>query len=869
MTNCLKEFNLKKRYDPSIDGTDLVKDFYIPCLSASIKYDRISAYFSSAVLQMFSKGLVNFFNNGGHARFIFSCQIDQVEMDNIASGYKQKMDLMSEELDDCILQNYEVANLAYLISHNYVEVKIAFMIKDFSAIMHIKSGSFEDINQNHVFFEGSGNETKYGVLMNAETFMVFNDFDSENEYVTNGIDRFNKIWNNTYSPSTIRTEFPTGKLFEKLISFNKEKIFNSNDEFMGFNNCVYVDIDNVNKNILLSDYTKEQVLKKSYILSNQFQSKWLNLEKNCYLIANLSVYYIKEVIIKRLNKFHIKYILSPTTLYFIKENDLELETRKKLGLSIKNNESSELWINTFEKFKYIVNMGMVARLKEKQMYNAFYHYMMKSSSDFSVPGTGKTYISYGLFTYLNSCVDKTQECNRMVVFGPLNCFKAWKDECINIYGKDNEYKIFEITKFHDSFESEIKKNVYHIYLINYDFINNDNKIELISKYLLNSKTLVIFDEIHKLKNTNGVRANLFLKMFQSCYSKPIYKLALTGTPIPNSFLDISNYLKILYPEDLQSTLVKLSDNRLRQGDSNPLIAKEISDTLQPFFVRTTKADLNIPMPLTDDITTLSVTPTKDEQELFNFIWKNCSNPLLKFIRLIQASSNPRLLLRKINADEINELYEQNDISIFNDIPENQDINKADIGHLVEKIDISSKTKSTINEIESLVKQGKKILVWCLFIDTIDFMSSTLEKKGIRIITITGRDNPNLREEKIDLFKNGNIDVLITNPNTLAESVSLHKVCHNAIYLEFGFNLTYLLQSKDRIHRVGLNQYDVTKYYFAITSNNYQRGAIDDYIYERLKSKEERMKSVIESKSLNFVPTESEKEEILDIIKQFS
>ena len=275
------------------------------------------------------------------------------------------------------------------------------------------------------------------------------------------------------------------------------------------------------------------------------------------------------------------------------------------------------------------------------------------------------------------------------------------------------------------------------------------------------------------------------------------------------------------------------------------------------------------MALADDTTTLSVVPTQDEQELFNIIWKKCSNPLLKFIRLIQASSNPRLLLKKINTVEISELYEQDDISIFNDIHEDQDINTSDILKLVEKIDISSKTKATIDEIELLVKQGKKVLVWCLFIDTIDFIFDILTKKGIKVITISGRDKPNIREEKIDLFKNDDIDVLITNPNTLAESVSLHKVCHNAIYLEFGFNLTYLLQSKDRIHRVGLNQNDITKYFFAITSNNNLRGAIDDYIYERLKTKEERMKLVVESNSLNFIPTESEKEEILEIIKQLS
>lgn len=55
MKKTLKNVPLKRRYDPSLDGVDVINDFYIPCLSVSNKYDRCSAYFSSAVLKQFSK----------------------------------------------------------------------------------------------------------------------------------------------------------------------------------------------------------------------------------------------------------------------------------------------------------------------------------------------------------------------------------------------------------------------------------------------------------------------------------------------------------------------------------------------------------------------------------------------------------------------------------------------------------------------------------------------------------------------------------------------------------------------------------------------------------------------------------------------
>ena len=141
--NCLSSLQLKKSYDPSHDGSDVLNEFYIPCLSISKKYDRCSAYFSSAVLKSFSRGLVQFFKNGGHARFIFSTHIDENEMQQIRNGYELKMNQMAEALDRSIDNDFEIANLSYLIQIGFIEVKIAFMIKNTSALMHIKSGMFE------------------------------------------------------------------------------------------------------------------------------------------------------------------------------------------------------------------------------------------------------------------------------------------------------------------------------------------------------------------------------------------------------------------------------------------------------------------------------------------------------------------------------------------------------------------------------------------------------------------------------------------------------------------------------------------------------------------------------------------------------
>lgn len=861
----LKDLMLKKSYDPSIDGSDVINDFYIPCLSSSVKYDRCSAYFSSAVLKQISKGLNKFYQNGGHARFIFSCEIMDDEMLNIIKAYDEKMETLTLALDSSLDNDYEIANLSYLIKHNLADVKIAFMIKNKSALMHIKAGMFEDSEGNKVYFDGSGNETEAGILRNAEIFNVFNNFNGHDYYVENGENRFNQLWDNTYSPNTIRTEFPSGKLFEKLISYSKDKVFKNEEEFFYNEDCVYVDIDIDKQLITLKDYTLDNILQFPQVLKSQYKNITC-VGTTLWFIDKLTLHDLRDIIPERVSIFGKKVIYSKEALAYISAQDLKINKRVKLAESIKTHQNCDIWQSDFESFKMTINNEMVARLKEKQFENAYHHYAMKSSMDFSVPGTGKTYISYGLFAYLYSSYNKKQDVNHLVVFGPLNCFKAWKEERESIFGNKHNFSVFDITEHHNDFATVLENNKYHIYLFNYEFVN-ESKIDILSNFVLDDKTLLVFDEIHKLKSIDGVRANSIIQMITRSKRKPIYKLALTGTPLPNSYLDLYNYLKILYSDDLNGFLNVFSENQLKQADSNLFFSKQIQDNLHPLFMRTTKFDLNIPVANDDDLERLRVEPSHEETELYSLIHKAYKNPLLKFIRLIQASSNPKLILSKIDVADFKDLYDDDSLvpPIDSSYTDDESVYKEQEIELINQIGISTKTKQTIDFIKSNASQTRKMILWCLFIDTIDFVKNELEKSGLNCITITGRDDVKLRDSKIDEFKYGNVEVLITNPNTLAESVSLHHVCHDAIYLEFGFNLTYLLQSKDRIHRVGLKEGTQTNYYFSITDSNELFGAIDKKIYDKLQKKADRMKETIESNNLILYSDTSDIEDIKDIL----
>jgi len=73
--------------------------------------------------------------------------------------------------------------------------------------------------------------------------------------------------------------------------------------------------------------------------------------------------------------------------------------------------------------------------------------------------------------------------------------------------------------------------------------------------------------------------------------------------------------------------------------------------------------------------------------------------------------------------------------------------------------------------------------------------------------------------------------MIANPQACGEGISLHKVCHFAIYLDRNFNAAHFLQSLDRIHRLGLDNSIDTSVEILVSENS-----IDEVLIRRLNEK---------------------------------
>nr|WP_237088076.1 SNF2 family DNA/RNA helicase [Nocardia seriolae] len=98
-----------------------------------------------------------------------------------------------------------------------------------------------------------------------------------------------------------------------------------------------------------------------------------------------------------------------------------------------------------------------------------------------------------------------------------------------------------------------------------------------------------------------------------------------------------------------------------------------------------------------------------------------------------------------------------------------------------------------------------------------------------------------REDQLRRFREDpNCHVLISNPATLGEGISLHHACHDAVYVDRDFLAGRFLQSLDRIHRLGLTPGTETRVTILATRNT-----VDEVVRVRLEEKLEFMGRILD------------------------
>lgn len=197
--------------------TDLVTEFYEPCLRQASRYDRAVGYFRSTILLIIGQTLIDFARQGGTMRVVCSPVLTEEDVEALARGYKKRKEIVAElletELDrllDVVDTRSRTEALATLVAVGAMELRIAVRPPT-HGLYHEKIGVFTDKYGNVVSFKGSSNETWSGwhELGNFESVEVFCSWQggTEERRVRRHQDYFERLWSG-HVPEVEIFDFP-------------------------------------------------------------------------------------------------------------------------------------------------------------------------------------------------------------------------------------------------------------------------------------------------------------------------------------------------------------------------------------------------------------------------------------------------------------------------------------------------------------------------------------------------------------------------------------------------------------------------------------------------------------------------------------
>lgn len=470
------------------------------------------------------------------------------------------------------------------------------------------------------------------------------------------------------------------------------------------------------------------------------------------------------------------------------------------------------------------------RLKPYQFTNLMRLTALPHGANFSVPGAGKTTVTWALHLLMKSQL----EC--LLVVAPRSAFPAWNaviGECMREDAPHSMLEPFTALVGGEAQISTLLTNKAHRFIISYDQLIRVEK--LIEGLLSTRLTHLVLDESHRMKEGyQSKRGATLLGIGHLAKRRDI----LSGTPMPQSPQDMLSQLNFLWPGVGLGT-------RIARGEAPRAV-------LGTLYVRTTKSDLELPERESNfiDVDMLPAqlalySVLRDHLRARASVMKigttgfDLAKARRSVMRLLQAATVPEALAGAFHDDELPALVK----AAIQEGP-------------------SARILKAIEMAREFARSGRKVLIWTIFTPAIEKLRHLLADLNPAVIygaTASGSENDErTREGNLKKFKeDSSCWVMIANPAAASEGISLHMHCHDAIYVDRSYNATHFLQSIDRIHRLGLPM-DVRTQIF-ILRNNYPvgLGSIDFSVGRRLAVKIRNLQELLDDPDLHELALDEE------------
>ncbi|MFH9082871.1 DEAD/DEAH box helicase [Streptomyces sp. NPDC017673] len=429
-------------------------------------------------------------------------------------------------------------------------------------------------------------------------------------------------------------------------------------------------------------------------------------------------------------------------------------------------------------------------------------------ANFSVPGAGKTRVALAVYAAQRA----KGAASRLLVVCPKSAYESWRYETAVCFNYPLRTHVLD-----GSLDEWAE-----VLIVNYERL--DRSLPLLANWLKAAPSMIILDEAHRMKlgarGTYGAACMALGPLAER-------RLILTGTPAPNGAKDLENLMGFVWPGHGQRTVTRA----VAGGD-----LAYASTVLRPLFTRTTKQELGLP-PMTLRMRYVDMPAL--HAEIYSSLVGGMSNGTARddlsalgktALRLLMAATSPALLLEGATKHE----------PLAYQLPPLEIPAGSSLYSLMQNLpdyELSPKYKEALAIIAENAAQGRKTLVWTTFVRSLTTLAQMLQKYSPAVVYGGTPD----REEQLRRFREDpSCMVLISNPATLGEGISLHHVCHDAVYVDRDFMAGRYLQSLDRIHRLGLAPGTETRVTVIAA-----RGTIDEVVEVRLDQKLEFMGKILD------------------------
>ncbi|MDO8516767.1 MAG: SNF2-related protein [Nanoarchaeota archaeon] len=308
--------------------------------------------------------------------------------------------------------------------------------------------------------------------------------------------------------------------------------------------------------------------------------------------------------------------------------------------------------------------------------------------------------------------------------------------------------------------------------------------------------LVIVDEAHKLKERNTIRWK-FVDML-----KKKRFLLLTATPFQNDLLELYNLLNLLKKGHL-GTVKEFRNNFLYKGNKRyPLNPLELRRKLGELMIRRKRNEIGIEYkPRIPKI--ISVNLTKEEKIIYDNI---CDLIKSKYFLASGSQINGLLavyaILPKITSSSRSAIESLTKIWESEEYHEETRALAKGILNDYANLKIDSKIETMFNLVKEIRARSndEKILIYTRHPTTLRYIVEKLAPLNLKIVEFMGGLDREEKTRRINEFKSGNADVLIST-DTGAEGLNF-QFCRNLINYDLPWNPMSVEQRIGRLDRIG-------------------------------------------------------------------